>query len=109
MIRHIGVNSGSPEQAMKDAEMFAKLMGWPIKDGNSSTFVGNGFEMMKKPFRGTHGHIAIACNNIHRAKWHLERRGFEFDETSAVEKNGKLIAIYMKDEIAGFALHLLQK
>ena len=108
-VRHIGVNSGSPEQAMKDAEMFAKLMGWPIKDGSKSTFVGAGFEMMKKPFYGTHGHIAIACNNIHRAKWHLERRGFEFLEESAVEKNGKLIAIYLKDEIAGFALHLLQK
>ncbi len=65
--------------------------------------------MMKKPFRGAHGHIAIACNSIARAKWHLERRGFVFDEDSAAVKNGKIAAIYLKDDIAGFAFHLLQK
>ncbi len=109
-LRHVGVNSGSPEKAMEDAKLFAKLLGWEIKDGNSSTFVGTGFEMMKKPFRGTHGHICIATNFITRAKWHLEQRGFEFvDESEATFKNGKMTAIYLKNEIAGFAVHLLQK
>jgi 2-dehydro-3-deoxyphosphogluconate aldolase/(4S)-4-hydroxy-2-oxoglutarate aldolase len=109
-LRHVGVNSGSPEKAMEDAKKFAKLLGWEIKDGNSSTFVGTGFEMMKKPFRGTHGHICIATNFITRAKWHLEQRGFEFvDESEATFKNGKMTAIYLKNEIAGFAVHLLQK
>ncbi len=108
-LRHIGINSGSPEQAMRDAQMLAKLLGWPIKDGNSSTFTGTAFEMMKKPFRGTHGHIAIATNYIQRAQWHFEQRGFAFDEESAAYKDGKMIAIYLKDEIAGFAFHLLQK
>lgn len=109
-VRHVGVNSGDPEKAMADAKKFAQLLGWEIKDGNSSIFVGTGFEMMKKPFKGTHGHIAIATNFIHRAKWHLEQRGFEFvDESEASFKNGKLSAIYLKDEIAGYAVHLLQK
>jgi len=109
-LRHVGVNSGSPEKAMEDAKLFAKLLGWEIKDGNGSTFVGTGFEMMKKPFKGTHGHIAIATNFIARAKWHLEQRGFEFvDESEASVKNGKMVAIYLKNEIAGYAVHLLQK
>ena len=108
-LRHVGINSNSPEQAMKDAEMIAKLMGMPIKDGNSSTFVGVEFEMMKKAGKGTHGHIAIACNNLPRARWHLEKRGFAFDDASLVEKNGKPLALYMQGEIAGFAFHLLQK
>lgn len=108
-LTHVGINSGSPEQAMKDAENLCKLLGWEIKDGNSSTFTGKAFEMMKKPFRGTHGHIAIGCNNVRRAKWHLERRGFTFDEESANVQDGKIKAIYLKDEIAGFAFHLLQK
>lgn len=109
-LRHVGVNSGSPEKAMEDAEKFAKLLGWEIKDGNKSTFVGTGFEMMKKPFKGTHGHICIATNFIARAKWHLEQRGFQFeDESEASYKNGKMTAIYLKDEIAGYAIHLLQK
>ena len=108
-LKHVGINSGSPEQAMKDAQAICALLGWPIKDGNNSTFVGDGFEMMKKPFRGTHGHIAIACNDIKRARWHLEQRGFAFDDDSATIRDGKLRSIYLRDEIAGFAFHLLQK
>ncbi len=108
-LRHVGINSGDPDTAMKDAEAICKLLGWTVKDGNSSTFAGTGFEMMKKPGRGKNGHIAIGCNNIKRAKWHLEQRGFAFDEDSAVVKEGKLIAIYLKDEIGGFAFHLVQK
>lgn len=109
-LRHVGVNSGSPEAAMRDAQLFCKLLGWQVKEGNSSVFAGNAFEMMKKPFRGTNGHIAIACNDIARAKWHMERRGFAFeDESTASMKDGKMVAIYLKDEIGGFAIHLLQK
>ena len=59
--------------------------------------------------RGTNGHIAIGTNSVPRAKWHLEQRGFKFIEDSAVVKNGKLIAIYLEDEIGGFAFHLVQK
>ena len=108
-LRHVGINSGSPEQALADAQAIAALMGWPVREGNSSDFAGTGFECMKKQGRGTHGHIAIGCNSVARAKWHLERRGYAFDEESAVVKNGKLTAIYLRDEIAGFAFHLVQK
>ena len=108
-LMHVGINSGSPAQAEKDAKAICALLGWEVKDGASSTFVGTGFEMLKKPFRGTHGHIAIGANDIHRAKWHMERRGFTFDEESVTYKDGKLKAIYFTDEIAGFAFHLLQK
>ena len=71
--------------------------------------MNDGFEVMKIPFRGKNGHIAIGCNNIRRARWHMERRGFVFDEESVIMKNGKMRAIYLKDDIAGFAVHLLQK
>ena len=106
---HVGINSGDPETAMKDAKVISQLLGWPIKDGNSSTFVGKGFELMKKPFRGTHGHVAIGTNHLKRAIWHLERRGFAFDPTSKVIKDGKFITMYLQDEFAGFAMHILQK
>ena len=108
-LRHVGINSGNADQAMKDATLLCKLLCWQVKEGNSSTFAGTAFECMKKVGRGRNGHIAIATNNIARARWHLERRGFAFDEDSAVYKNGKMTAIYLRDEIAGFAFHLLQK
>ena len=108
-LRHVGINSGNPEQAQKDAEKLAKLLNWPVKPGNSSVFAGVGFECMKEPGRGEKGHIAIATNFIRRAKWHLEQLGYEFDESSIKEKNGKMTAIYLKDDICGFAFHLVQK
>ena len=108
-LMHIGINSGSPGQAEKDAKAICALLGWDVKDGANSVFAGGSFELMKKPFRGTHGHIAIGTNDIYRAKWHMERRGFVFDEESANIRDGKLKAVYFRDEIAGFAFHLLQK
>ena len=87
----------------------AVLLGWTMKVGNSSIFAGTGIEVMKTPFRGTKGHIGIKTNFIVRAKAYLERQGFEFDESSANVKDGQLKAIYLKDEIAGFAIHLVQK
>ena len=64
---------------------------------------------MKKQGRGTHGHIAIATNYIERAIYHLEQRGYEFEEESRVVKEGKTKAIYFKGEFGGFAIHLVQK
>ena len=66
------------------------------------------FEIMKKPGRGTNGHIAIGCNNVDRAIYHLTQRGAKFDLDSKVVKNGKTIACYFADEIGGFAFHLVQ-
>lgn len=106
---HVGLNVGTPEQAAEVAQTLSRLLGWPVKDGNSSMFVGEGFELMKKTGRGALGHVAIGCNNLPRAQWHLEQRGFAFAPESAAIKDGKLKAIYLKDDIAGFAFHLFQK
>ena len=107
---HIGINCADDAEAMKTAELLGGLLSKAVAPGNSSIFVGNKeFEIMKKPGRGTHGHIAIKCNNIDRAVYHLSRRGVKFDMDSMVTKNDKHIAIYLADEVAGFAIHLVQK
>lgn len=108
-VRHVGINSGDPEKAAKDAALLSKLLGWPLDEHKNAIFVGDGFEVMKIPFRGQNGHVAIACNSIRRARWHMERRGFVFDDDSVIMRDGKMRAIYLKDDIAGFAFHLLQK
>ena len=107
---HIGINCADEAEAAKTAEMLGALLSMAVKPGNSSIFVGNKeFEIMKKPGRGTHGHIAVKCNNVDRAIFHLGQRGVKFDLDSKVVKNGKTTAVYMADEIAGFAIHLVQK
>lgn len=107
---HIGINCADDAEAAKTAETLAGLLSMAVKPGNSSIFVGNKeFEIMKKPGRGTHGHIAIKTNNVDRAIYHLNRRGVKFDLDSKNVKNGKTIAVYLADEVAGFAIHLVQK
>ena len=92
------------------AETIASLLSMAVKPGNSSIFVGKKeFEIMKKPGRGTNGHIAILTNNVDRAIYHLGQRGVKFDMASKNVKDGKTIAIYFADEIAGFAFHLVQR
>ncbi|MEG0766426.1 MAG: bifunctional 4-hydroxy-2-oxoglutarate aldolase/2-dehydro-3-deoxy-phosphogluconate aldolase [Clostridia bacterium] len=103
-LAHIGVNCADADGALQLAQTLCKLLGWNIKEGNSSVFAGGAVEAMKKPGRGAKGHIAIATNSLMRAKAYLKRQDVVFDDTT---DNGK--AVYFAEEIAGFAFHLLQK
>ncbi len=107
---HVGLNTETGDVALPAAEKFAALLGSDVRDGNSSTFVGTMLELMKIPGRGTHGHICFQTNYLDRAIYHLEKRGFAFDESSfKYNAKGELTVAYMKDEIAGFAVHFNQK
>lgn len=109
-IKHIGINSENEETARKTAETLCKLFMVAPNEGRSSIFAGTEFEVMKTMFRGTNGHIAIACNFPDRAKAYLESMGIEFDESTAkYDDKGNLTVVYFRDEIAGFAFHLVTK
>lgn len=108
-VRHIGINQPDDQSALNTAKLIADMLGMPVKEGNSSVFVGTGFEVMKSKGRGTMGHIAVGVNSLPRAKAYLESRGYPFEEDSAAYKDGKMVAIYLKGEFGGFAIHLLQK
>ena len=107
--KHIGVICDEPEEALKHAKKFSALFGWALKEGNNSTFAGTAVECMKAPYLGKNGHIAVGTTSVVRAKAYLESQGFEFDESTAKYKGEKLNAIYLKDEIGGFAIHLVNK
>lgn len=108
-LAHVGINEENEEAAIKAANRFAFLFGMPAKIGNSSVFAGSAVEVMKTPFKGTHGHIAIRTNYIERAVNYMSSvLGVEFEEPKCDEK-GKYKAIYLKEEIGGFAVHLVQK
>ena len=110
-IAHVGVNTASEADAVKAAERFGFIFGMPVKNGNSSVFAGSAVEFMKEPYLGKNGHIAIRTNYIERAVNYLSTvLGVEFDESSAKrDAKGALKAIYMKEEIGGFAVHLVNK
>ena len=110
-LAHVGVNAENEEEAMKAANRFAFIFGMPAKVGNSSIFAGTALEVMKTPYLGKNGHIAIRTNYIERAINYLENvLGVEFDkESEKRDAKGVLKAIYLKEEIGGFAVHLVQK
>lgn len=108
-LAHVGVNTSSESEALAAADRFALLFGFEINAGNNSVMAGTVVEFMKRPYLGMNGHIGIRTADIERAKYFLRRTGFEFNEdTAKYDPKGKLKAIYLKDEIAGFAVHLVQ-
>ncbi len=106
---HLGINSPNADEAMTSAGTMAKLFAFAVKDGNSSTFAGTGFEFTKSPYLGTHGHIAISTSGIDRAIAYLGRRGIGTKPETAKEKDGRMTAVYLDIEVGGFAIHLLQR
>lgn len=108
-LMHVGINCRDEQEADKTAGDFAGLFGMKVKSGSSSVFAGSMLEAMKGSGRGEKGHIAVGCNHMERAVRYLETKGVCFDRESAKYQDGQLTAMYWKEEIGGFALHLLQK
>lgn len=108
-LKHIGINCENEAEADSTADAFDRLFGFTKKAGNSSVFAGSYIEAMKTPGAGAKGHIAIGTNSVLRAKNYLETQGVEFDESSVKLNGKKIAAIYLKNEVNGFAVHLIQK
>lgn len=107
---HVGLNCANPEEAEAVADEFEEAFGFPKKVGNSSVFASTYMEMMKKPFRGKYGHIAIATNSVKRAAYQLKLRGYEVDESSVkYNAEGVMNVAYLAHEFGGFAVHLVLK
>lgn len=109
-LAHVGINCGDAGEAEQTAKALCAIFGFEYKAGNSSDFAGKAVECMKKPGRGKNGHIAIGTNSVDRAAYHLGRQGVEFlEESRMVDAKGRTKAIYFKQELSGFAIHLVQK
>ena len=106
---HLGINEEDKDKALDSANQLLNLFYFPIKEGTSAIFAGSGFEIIKNKYLGKHGHIAIATNDIHRAITYLKMKGISILPETAKEKEGKLKAVYLDQEVSGFAIHLLQK
>ena len=64
---------------------------------------------MKSMYLGKNGHLAVRTNSMPVAIAELEKRGFVVDMETAKYKGDRINAVYLKDEMGGFAIHLLQK
>lgn len=108
-VRHIGIHQGDQIEAEKHARLLAEMFGFGVREAAGSYFVTEQIEVMKTPYLGKVGHIAIGTNKLPMAMQYLEQKGFTFRPETAGMKDGRTAAIYLEQEISGFALHLLQK
>ena len=106
---HLGINEETKDKALNSANLLSHIFNFPSKEGTNSIFAGSTFEIMKNKYLGKHGHIAIATNDIHRAIAYLKKKDISILPETAKENDGKLKAIYLAQEVSGFAIHLLQK
>lgn len=108
-LAHVGINMPDAESSLEVAKRFAAIFNLPLKEGNSSNFAGTGIEVNKSTGLGKNGHLAIKTNSITRAIAYLKRNGIEVDMgTAKGPAGGPIAAVYLKEEIGGFAVHLLQ-
>ncbi len=108
-LQHIGINTGDETAAKRAAALFSAFFPGTPGESDKSVMVGGAIELMKVPGRGADGHIAIGTANVTRGAAFLERKGFALDYQSAVERDGRVKALFLKDEIAGFAVHLVER
>ena len=106
---HVGINTKNNDAAQEVANAFGAAFNFVAKDGNSSVFSSTGIEVMKSQYLGKQGHLAVRTNQIDIAIADLEKKGFQVDMETAKYKGDRMIAVYLKNEIGGFAIHLLQK
>ena len=108
---HMGINNDNIEEAQKGAKLFELMFGLPTRVTSKSTFAGEEFEFMHQKGPGKCGHIGIKTHFVDRAIAYFERQGIEIDHDSITydDKTGKPKFCYFKDEICGFAVHLVQK
>ena len=108
-LAHVGVNADSAAASLEVCGQLSKAFGFATKEGASSNFAGPAVEVMKAPYLGENGHIAIRTNSIPRAVAELKKHGFEVDPSTAKYKGETMTAVYLKQHFGGFAVHLLQK
>lgn len=106
---HVGINTDSGDESLSVANMFAGGFNFVVKPGNSSNFAGTSIEVNKGAGLGAKGHIAIRTNSIERAAYYLEKRGYTINWSTRKGSEERPVAVYLKEEFGGFAVHLLQK
>lgn len=110
-IAHVGINVENEESALLLAKLLAATFDLQTKDMSKSVFAGGLFECMKLPNRGTKGHIGLFASDLSAALRRLEAKGvhFSYDDTLMHNLDGSIKNIYLRDEIGGFAIHIMQK
>jgi len=103
-VLHLGINCNNENEANDVADELCNMFDLNKNDTGKAFFAGEMAEVMKEPFLGKNGHLAIQTDNVERAMYYFDRKGYEFDEPIMDSKG--IVAVYFKGEVGGFAFHL---
>ena len=107
---HVGINCSEESEATDCAESISDIFRMEPRYMNSAVFAGNAVEAVKSGGFGTRGHIGFYTNAIPRALAWLEAKGIPVREDGfKYNSNGEISCVYLKDEICGFALHVVER
>ena len=108
---HVGINvdrvRAGYEAIFRLADTFDLILG----NTRSSSYVGHEVEITKQRFqvRTEHGHLGYFTDNLERAIFYLEKKGIEFNYDSIKPWKDKPYVIYLKEDLAGFAIHIEER
>lgn len=107
-IKHIGINSDSPEHAEQLITSICDIFGLKrCNEHPNNVFAGSLFEIMRNKHIGTHGHIALQTDNVEYAIAYFREKGINIrEETVRRTENGSIYFAYLELDIGGFSVHL---
>ena len=108
-VKHVGINTKSEDEAWEVAAPLARLMGLMPRETEKAVFSGDLTENMKVESLGTYGHIGFGVIDCEAAIRYFVNRGMTLrEETKRFDEQGRCIFAYFKEEVGGFAIHLVQ-
>lgn len=107
---HIGIDYADADSAGVDARWLERAFHFRSADIGGSIMVQGPFELTKAKGTASHGHIGIAVNSMARAIADLQDKGIGIrEDTLQSAPDGRAVSVYLQAEVAGYAVHLLQK
>lgn len=109
-MQHIGINCSDRESAVNTVTLFSQIFDLELRtQKKGSPFAGTCIEAVPGG-PGTHGHIAFYTPDMDAAISYLEEKGIAVNRESAKYRDdGSIYVVYLQDEIAGFAIQLINK
>lgn len=109
-LAHIGINCSDEHDASKNAEKISEIFRMQPRHLRSAVFAGSAVEAVKSGGLGTHGHIGFYTNSIKRAIAYFDAMDIPLHPDAVKrDKNGEITCVYLKDEVGGFALHVIPR
>ena len=109
-LAHVGVNCGDEGTAVRVAETIADTFRLSPRYMNSAVFAGTAVEAVKADGWGRLGHIGFLTNSIPRAMAYFQSKGIALNEESIKRnKAGEITCIYLREDIGGFAYHVVAR